>query len=108
MHPRRRFDTLPLSVAGFRLAAGLGFATRGQARQTRPAESSSSSYGLVVHLLLLPTPPRGGAVTVGYRPESAYLKRTFTAPTMYTLGRTDALRAPQGRGGCAILECELI
>ena len=25
------------------------------------------SYGLVVHLLLLPTPPRGDAVTIGYR-----------------------------------------
>ncbi|MGH9802158.1 MAG: hypothetical protein ACRD82_17485, partial [Blastocatellia bacterium] len=25
-----------------------------------------------------PTSPRGDAVTVGYRPESAYLKRTFT------------------------------
>ena len=31
------------------------------------AESGSSSYGLVVHLQLLPTPPRGDAVTFGYR-----------------------------------------
>jgi hypothetical protein len=31
------------------------------------AESGSSSYGLVVHLPLLSTPPRGDAVTVNYR-----------------------------------------
>ena len=31
------------------------------------AESSSLSYGLVFHLQLLPTPPRGDAVTIGYR-----------------------------------------
>ena len=36
----------------------------------RQAESSSLSCGLVVHLLLLPTPPRGDAVAVGYRLES--------------------------------------
>ncbi len=85
----------PLSHAtpqrdGSPASTGPGFATRLQARRIRPAESSSSSYGLVVHLQLLPTPPRGDAVTFGYRPESAYLKRTFTALTMYTSGRTDA------------------
>ncbi len=31
------------------------------------AESGSLSYGLVIHLRLLPTPPRGDAVTFGYR-----------------------------------------
>jgi hypothetical protein len=31
------------------------------------AESGSLSYGLVIHLQLLPTPPRGDAVTFGYR-----------------------------------------
>ena len=36
-----------------------------------PAVSGSSSYGLAVHLPLLPTPPHGDAVTFGYRPESA-------------------------------------
>ena len=30
------------------------------------AESRSSSYGLALHLLLLPTPPRDDAVTLGY------------------------------------------
>jgi len=33
----------------------------------RPAESSSSSYGLHVRLRLLPTPPHGDAVSFGYR-----------------------------------------
>ena len=36
---------------------------------TRPAESRSSSYGPMVHLRLLSTPPRGDAVTVSYGPE---------------------------------------
>src|SRR3972149_6702021 len=74
------------------LAAGPGFAVLLRARRARPAESRSSSYGLVVHLPLLSTPPRGGAVTVGYRPESAYLERTCTALTAHTLRRTGGLR----------------
>src|SRR6516162_2287766 len=32
----------------------------------RHAESGSSSYGLPIHLRLLPTPPRGDAVTFDY------------------------------------------
>ena len=53
-----------------------------------PAESSSLSYGLAVHLPLLPTPPHGDAVTVRYRPESVCLKGTSTPPTEYTFRRT--------------------
>jgi hypothetical protein len=90
-HPtgsRCRFCTLPLSASGF-LSPGLGFAIASQARHSRPAESSSLSYGLVVHLLLLPTPPRGDAVAVDYRPESAYLKRTLTSPTRHAFRRTE-------------------
>ena len=45
-------------------------------------------YGLVVHLQLLPTPPRGDAVTFSYRPESVYLKRTYTSLTKHTYRRT--------------------
>ncbi len=59
-------------------ASGLGFAFAPQARQLCQAESSSLSYGWIVRLLLLPTPPRGDAVAVGYRPENACLKGTFT------------------------------
>jgi hypothetical protein len=55
----------------------------------RQAESSSLSCGLVVHLLLLPTPPRGDAVTVDYRPESVCLKGTSTPPTSHAHRRTE-------------------
>ncbi len=87
-HSRRRFITLPLSATGFPIRWVLDFAFHTQARQLRPAESSSLTYGLVVHLLLLSTPPRGDAVAVGYRPESVYLKRTFTSPTTRAFRRT--------------------
>jgi hypothetical protein len=58
----------------------------------RKAESSSSSYGLVSHLQLLPTPPHGDAVTFGYRPENVCLKRTFTSLNKCACGRTDRWR----------------
>src|SRR5262249_13218595 len=75
--------------------AGLGFALRQQARRCRPAESSSLSYGWIVHLLLLPTSPRGDAVAVGYRPESVCLERTFTSLIMCAFRRTaDRLSSP--------------
>ncbi len=57
---------------------GLDFATCQQARQHRPAESSSSSYGLIIRLPLLSTWPRGHAVTFDYRPENVCLEGTFT------------------------------
>jgi hypothetical protein len=59
-------------------ASGLGFAVTQQARQIWQAESSSSTYGWIVRLLLLPTPPRDDAVAVGYRPENVCLEGTFT------------------------------
>ena len=59
-----------------------------QVHRGYPAESSSLSYGLVVHLLLLPTPPLGDAVAFGYRPESICLKRTCTSLTSRALRRT--------------------
>ena len=37
-------------------------------------------YGWLFRVLLLPTPPRGAAVTVGYRPEWACLGKTCTFP----------------------------
>src|SRR5882672_1118823 len=59
-----------------------------QVHRGYPAESSFLSYGLVVHLLLLPTPPLGDAVAFGYRPESICLKRTYTSLTSRALRRT--------------------
>src|SRR6266545_8179413 len=55
-----------------------GFVFTWQTRRSRLAESSSSSYGLATHLQLLPTPPRGDAVTLGYGPESVCPGRTCT------------------------------
>ena len=43
-----------------------GFATNEQARHSSHAETGSSSYGLPVRLRLLPTPPRGDAVTFNF------------------------------------------
>ena len=68
--------------------AGLDFAFDRQARRLRPAVSSSLSYGLVVHLLLLSTTHRCVAVAFGYRPESVYLKRTCTSLTTRAFRRT--------------------
>jgi len=53
-----------------------------------PAVSSSSAYGLVVRLPLLRTPPRGDALTFGFRPESACLTGTLTPLTMHARRRT--------------------
>jgi hypothetical protein len=45
-----------------------------------------SSYGLVVHLLLLSTTHHCVAVAFGYRPESVYLERTYTSLTIALSG----------------------
>ena len=80
-HATLQLPMLPVAGSGFRhwLAGS----------PTAPAVSSSSlSYGLVVHLLLLPTLPRGNAVAFSYRPESVCLKRTSTSSTKHAFRRT--------------------
>lgn len=67
---------------------GLGFTIRMQARQTARPNRVHLSYGLIILLQLLSTPPRGDAVTFRYRPESVYLKRTSTSLTKHTYKRT--------------------
>jgi hypothetical protein len=57
-------------------------------------------YGPVIHLLLLSTSHRGDAVAFGYRPESAYLKRTRTSLTKHTYRRTSRDRRSRSFG-CA-------
>jgi len=44
----------------------LGFAFSQQARHDRWPNRVHLRYGLIVHLRLLSTPPRGDAVTIGY------------------------------------------
>jgi hypothetical protein len=82
-----RFLTLPFSASAARFH-GSDFAHGMQAHRGYPAESSFLSYGLVVHLLLLPTPPLGDAVAFGFRPESVYLERTCTSLSARALRRT--------------------
>jgi len=85
--PRLSFDTLPLSLTGrpYSQVEASPIASRLAERHSR---ITFVSYGLVSHLLLLPTPPYGDAVTVGYRPESVSLKRTSTSLTTHPAGRT--------------------
>src|SRR6185295_20399524 len=66
--------------------SSLDFAIGMLARRGRTAVSSSLSYGLVVHLLLLPTTHHCVAVAFSYRPESVYLERTFTSLTIALSG----------------------
>ena len=77
--PQHGFRTLPQSDGLPRLSPGKtssveGIPSRGQGftivyagSPTGLAESGSLSYGLDIHLQLLPTPPRGDAVTIGYK-----------------------------------------
>jgi hypothetical protein len=85
-HPRRPTAALTRHPSARRVPSRLRHLLAGS--PTALAESSSSSYGLVVHLLRLPTPPRGDAVAVGYRPQSVCLKWTCTTPTRYAHRRT--------------------
>ena len=96
MSPRDRFDTLPFSVAGIRIAPVLGFAIWQQARRDTRPNRVHFRCGLAVRLPLLPTPPRGDAVTFGYKPESVYLKRTCTFLTKHTYRRTATGSASAG------------
>lgn len=49
---------------------------------------SRPSYGPMIYFRSLSTPPPGGAVTFGYRPQSACREGTCTPRTEYTLRRT--------------------
>lgn len=72
----------------------LGFTIRRQARQTtRPRPTCGRCpvhfrCGLAVRFPMLSTPPHGDAVSVSYKPENVYLKRTSTSPSMFTRKRT--------------------
>src|SRR5690606_37542169 len=65
--PHRRFGTLPV-IDGGPGGPPRDFTFPTQAHRAHPAVSSSSSYGLVIHLRLLSTPSHDDAVTAGYRP----------------------------------------
>jgi hypothetical protein len=54
-------------VTPFGVVRRLGFAFDSQARHDGRPNRVHLRYGLIVHLRLLSTPPRGDAVTIGYR-----------------------------------------
>jgi hypothetical protein len=56
-----------------RLPYGLGFAPRQQARHMHQPNRIHSRCGPTLHLQLLPTAPRGDAVSFGFRPEGTGL-----------------------------------
>ena len=84
--PCRRFITLPLSSTAFPCGSRLRLWLAGSS--SGPAVSSLSSYGLVIHLLLLSTTHCCVAVAFGYRLESVCLERTCTSPTTRAFRRT--------------------
>ncbi len=81
-----RFITLPISAAGLPYGSRLRQWLAGSPEHQ--AETSSSTYGLAVHLRLLPTPPHDDAVTLDYGPENAYPKGTRTPITKHAHRRT--------------------
>ena len=87
--PRNVFH--PLGRAAL-ASVGLRHGTAGSPRQK--AESSSSSYGLVVHLLMLSTSPRGDAVSFGYGSQAGH--RQGLAPCWFS---TLAIAQPPARAG---------
>ena len=94
MSPRRRFIS-HLTATG--RTTGPGFAVRSRARHNIIAETGSLSCGLPVRLRLLPTPPRGDAVTLGYMQCDTHMTRTPTLLTKRPHGRTIATRALRAR-----------
>ena len=88
--PRRRFTTQPLSATGFygSLFTIVRASPIPSRLAIRPGRIGFVSCGLLIHLLLLSTPPHGGAVTFSFRPECAYLERTCTSLTMHAHRRT--------------------
>jgi hypothetical protein len=88
--PLIAFTPNPSAPGAFSLFASPGFAFRSQARQSARPYRVRFSYGRLLHLPLLPTPPRGDAVTFSYRPEWACLKGTSTLPARHARSRTTA------------------
>jgi hypothetical protein len=87
--------------ASFGLRLWLAGSPRQQAESSlRRLTGVNLCYGLVVRLRLLPTPPHGDAVTVGYRGARRTPARTCTSLIQRTYRRT----SPPLRGGRAATE----
>ncbi len=86
---RRRFATLPLSATGFlRHSQPQVWASPVPSRlASQPGRIGFLHVQTGRSPPVPPTPPRGDAVTFGFRPESACLERTFTSLTMHARRR---------------------
>jgi hypothetical protein len=93
--PRSLLHATP-QLRGLPTRVGLGFVIGLQTRRPARPNRVYLRYGLVVHLLLLPTSSLEDAVTFGYRPESVYLKRTYTSLAKHTYRRTNRRRKAGG------------
>jgi hypothetical protein len=91
VHPEHRF-LRHLSAFDRCPSTGPGFAPHPASSPLHAAESGSSSYGLSVRLRLLPTPPRGDAVTFSYMRCDLPWLRTYTLLAERTHERTGPAR----------------
>ncbi|SIN71703.1 hypothetical protein SAMN05444166_0384 [Singulisphaera sp. GP187] len=70
----------------------LGFAIEEQARHDSRPNRVYLRYGLIVHLRLLPTPPRGDAVTLGYEVPEHFGRNSHPADSMQLQAHSPTLR----------------
>ena len=75
---------------GFLLVTGPGFVFHSQTHRSARPNRVYVRYGRLFHFLLLSTSSRDDAVTFSYRPEWAYLKRTYTSLAKHAYRRTSA------------------
>ena len=90
---RRAYRTTGFVVALFRgPLRHLGFAIEEQARHDSRPNRVDLRYGLIVHLRLLSTPPRGDAVTVSYEVPEHSGKDLHPADSMHLQAHSSSLR----------------
>jgi hypothetical protein len=88
-------DRLPMATPE-RGAEVLGLRPWGAGSPQLPGRIEFVAYGPTVHLRLLSTSARAGAVTFDYKPENLGLEGTSTPQTRYTYHRTPLPACPNG------------
>ena len=78
----------------------MGFAFAEQARHNSRPNRVHLRYGLIVHLRLLSTPPRGDAVTFGYEVPEHFDEDLHLADSMQLQAHSATLRVVGGHRGC--------
>ena len=89
---RRAYRTMSPWSPVSRPVRHLGFAIEEQARHNSRPNRVHSRYGLIVHLRLLSTPPRGDAVTVSYEVPEHFGKDSHPAGSMQLQAHSPTLR----------------